>query len=310
MNDNLKRVLESLGINWVWWQWRWIRFKNRLAQVFSTESNLSRYISARQRICRCGALAGSGQIRCEVCGRSLPSATTWFLYRLFGLVLPHVAVATGALSLLILTAFGLMLAMGGFESLLDPPGELLFKMGALFSPAVVRGQWWRLLTCIFLHIGVIHLGFNMMALLSVSSFLEDEVGAARFFCVFMLSGVGGSIATAFLRTFPVLSAGASGALFGLIGFSIVYFHRLGGPHGREVKEFMTRWAIYALVFGFFVGADNFAHVGGLVSGMLLGLIMEQRLETKARREPLWRSLAAVLGIALALAAIMAARFAT
>jgi rhomboid protease GluP len=305
MNDDLKRLLESLGINWVWWQWRWIRFRDRIAHALSPDNNFFRYIRTKHKICRCGALATSHQKRCEVCGRSLPTASAWLIYRLFGLVAPRMAPATGLLSALIFVAFGLTIMQGGWESLLNPTGELLFNMGALYSPAVIAGEWWRLVTCLFLHVGIIHLGFNAMALLNISTLLEEEIGSARYFCVYLLSGIGGSIASAFLRPYPVVSAGASGALFGLIGFSIVYFHRLRSARGREVREFMARWAIYGFVFGLFIGADNLAHLGGLLAGMALGALTEQRRDSRMKREPIWRILTALLGLALVLAFVMA-----
>ncbi|MBN2369308.1 MAG: rhomboid family intramembrane serine protease, partial [Vicinamibacteria bacterium] len=211
MNDDLKRLLESLGVNWVWWQWRWIRFKERVARVFSSEGGFYRRLSTKQKICRCGSLAASHQNRCEVCGRSLPSASAVFIYRLFGLIAPRIAPATVLLSALIFGAFGLTIMRGGWESLLNPTGKALFEMGALYSPAVIGGQWWRLVTYMFLHIGVIHLVFNTMVLLNISTFLEEEIGSSRYFCVYLLSGIGGGLATAFLRSSPVLSAGASGA---------------------------------------------------------------------------------------------------
>ncbi|MBN2371173.1 MAG: rhomboid family intramembrane serine protease, partial [Vicinamibacteria bacterium] len=127
---------------------------------------------------------------------------------------------------------------------------------------------------------------------------------------YLLSGIGGGLATAFLRSSPVLSAGASGALFGLIGFSIVYSHRLRSTRGREIKEFMVRWAIYGFVFGLLIGADNLAHLGGLVFGMALGALMEQRLDARMRREPIWKILMALLGMTLVSAFVLAAVHAT
>jgi rhomboid protease GluP len=306
MNDDLKRFLESLGINWVWWQWRWIRFKNRISRAFSLENNFFLRLRTKHKICRCGALAAGHQKKCEACERSLPSTFAWFVYRLFGLIAPRIAPATGLLSALIFIVFGLTIMRGGWDSLLHPKGELLFDMGALYSPAIFAGQWWRLVTCMFLHIGIIHFGFNVMVLLNISTFLEEEIGSVRYFGVYLLSGIGGSLATAFLRPYPVLSAGASGALFGLIGFSIAYFHRLRSARGREVKEFMVRWAIYGFVFGLLIGADNLAHLGGLVFGMALGAMMEQRRDARTRREPFWRILAALLGLMLATAFVLAA----
>jgi rhomboid protease GluP len=298
MSEFLKKLAKSLGISYVWWHWRWLNFKKRWAQFFSTDKNVIRHLKSTQKICRkCGALAGAHDRRCPVCGARLPSAAGNFLYKVFGLVTPGVSPVTLALSTLIAVNFLAMVVASHGASLFSPRIESLIRAGALDSYLVAAGQWWRLLTCIFVHIGLIHVLFNMFALLSVSRFLEEELGPARYLSLFLLSGLGGSIATDFLRV-RVLSAGASGAIFGLIGFSILYFRRQGSARGRDIQGFMIRWGIYAFVFGLIFGADNLAHLGGLATGLVLGAVMETREDEKQRRAPLWRFIAAALGIAL------------
>ena len=307
MSGTIKKICEALGISWVWWQWRWMNFKSRLSSTFSMDNNVFRRLRTTQKVCRCGALAASGDRRCHVCGNTLPSAVTYFFYRVFGLVVPGVLPGTALFTTIILADFAVLIFKSGLPGLLSPGSLVLVRMGALFGPFVAHGEWWRLFTCVFLHIGIIHLAFNMMALLSVSNFLEEEIGFHRYVAVYLLSGLGGSLASYYLRSYPVVAAGASGALFGLIGFAIGYFHRLGGPRGKEIKSFMMRWAVYGFIYGLLLHADNLAHAGGFVTGLAIGYLMEQREDQKRKWAPFWRLAAIALSSILALSFVLLIR---
>jgi rhomboid protease GluP len=124
--------------------------------------------------------------------------------------------------------------------------------------------------------------------------------------LFLLSGLGGSAASYLLHA-RVVSAGASGAIFGLIGFAVAYFRREGSARGRDIRAFMVRWALYAFVFGLLVRADNFAHAGGFGAGFLLGSVMEVRQDERLRRSGLWKAVAVALGLALAASFVLLAR---
>jgi rhomboid protease GluP len=307
MSDFWKKLSKSLGLSYTWWQWRWMNFKKRLAGFFSTDRNVVRHLKSGQKICRnCGALAAAGDRRCSVCGARLPSAAGNFLYKVFGLIMPGVAPATAVITTVIGLNFLAQVVSSRGAALLSPSVESLVGSGALVSQLVAAGQWWRLLTCVFVHIGIIHFLFNMYALLSVSSFLEEELGAIRYLALFLLTGLGGSIASYLLHV-RVISAGASGAIFGLIGFSISYFRRQGSARGRDIRAFMIRWALYAFIFGLFVRADNYAHAGGFAAGFLLGSIMEFREDEKRRRAPMWKAVAYLLSAVLALGFILLVR---
>ena len=298
MSEFLKRVSKALGLSYTWWHWRWLNFKERWAGYFSRDSNTARFLRSSRKICRrCGTLAGPDERRCSVCGARLPSAAGNFFYKVFGLIMPGVSPATAILTALIVGNFILEVAGSGGTALLAPQGKALLRAGALFSPLVAEGQWWRLLTCVFVHIGLIHILFNVYAFLSVSSFLEAEIGSARFLSLFLLTGLGGSAASCLLHP-NVISAGASGAIFGLIGFAIPYFGRLRSARGRDVRSFMVRWAVYAFIFGYLVRADKVAHAGGFVMGFVLGSLMETREDVKLRRDTVWKLVAAGLALTL------------
>jgi len=158
--------------------------------------------------------------------------------------------------------------------LLGPSSATLVKMGALDVPKVVHGrQGWRLITCMWLHAGVVHLLINMLCLVIIGIRLEQEFGFVRIGLVYLISGFGGSLMSALFIQSNV-SVGASGALFGLIG--------------SMLSELITNWSLYAnkvaalvtlvlvivvnLALGLLPRVDNFAHIGGLISGFLLGFV--------------------------------------
>ncbi len=298
MSDFMKKLSKSLGINYTWWQWRWMNFKQRWAGYFSTDRNVVRHLRSGHKICRnCGALNAPGERLCRVCGARLPSATANFLYKVFGLVAPGVLPVTASLVAVIVLDFLLQVLTSGGRALLAPDAATLIRSGALSSGLVAAGQYWRLMTAIFVHAGLIHLAFNLIALTTVSTSLEEELGGARYLSIFLLTGLAGSVASYALH-FRVRSVGASGAIFGLIGFAIPYFGRQRTLQARDVQRLMIRWAIYAFVFGLIFGADNYAHAGGFVAGLLLGAVMEFRVDERRRRDPLWKALAWILGLAV------------
>lgn len=150
--------------------------------------------------------------------------------------------------------------------------EVLVRMGAKVTPLIATGEYWRLLTSMFLHIGLMHLAFNAYALVILGTELERLYGPGRFLAIYLLSGLFGSLASyAFSYN---LAAGASGAIFGLIGalaaFFLVHRERLGA-YGRTRLANIAFLVAVNLFFGFTqTGIDNLAHIGGLLSGLALG----------------------------------------
>lgn len=148
----------------------------------------------------------------------------------------------------------------------------LVAFGALSRPEVFAGQWWRLESATWLHGGLNHLVSNAIALYIFGMICEHAFGRGQYFVLYVVSGVGGSILSLLISEGP--SVGASGAIFGLQGAAIVLFRRHRERilmRDRRVGVVLLGWALYSIVTGWtspFV--DNGAHIGGVVTGALMG----------------------------------------
>lgn len=158
--------------------------------------------------------------------------------------------------------------------------RVLVLFGAKVNEFVAAGQVWRLFTAMFLHIGVIHLLFNLYALFSLGPLVESYFGHARFAAIYLIGGLFGSLASYAFS--PAISAGASGAIFALAGCLIVYFYKYRenfGARGRSILYNMLVVIGINLVFGLSQpGIDNWGHMGGLAGGILVtaGLLPRYR----------------------------------
>jgi rhomboid protease GluP len=153
--------------------------------------------------------------------------------------------------------------------------RVLINLGANYAPRVSAGEYWRLFTANFLHIGFLHVALNSYALYVLGQETEAIYGSARFLVIFLLAGLSGAIAS-FTLTYG-LSAGASTGIFGLIGTLIAFFVRnrkVLGSLGRTRLNNLLLIAAINVFYGLSVPAiDNWGHVGGLVAGLLLGWLL-------------------------------------
>jgi membrane associated rhomboid family serine protease len=164
----------------------------------------------------------------------------------------------------------LWLAMLPFGGSSDP--NVLIRFGIKVNSLIVQGQYWRFVTPIFLHIGILHLAFNTYALYVIGPQIEHFFGSARFLVIYLLSGISG-VLLSFVFS-PRASAGASGAIFGLIGTEVVFFYHYRNAFGRRGRQQLYNLLIvvgYNIVFTFAVpNIDVWGHVGGLLAGSILG----------------------------------------
>ncbi len=188
---------------------------------------------------------------------------------------------------------GMLLA--GVQMLSNPSGEDLVRFGANYGPYTVSGQWWRLLTCVFLHGGLLHIAFNMWCLWDLGRLAESIYGHLMFAAVYLITGVASSLASIFPNPIT-LSVGASGAIFGIAGALIAAFYLGEFSLPRAAMSGMLRSVMLFVGYNLFFGAivartDNAAHVGGLLMGLIMGALIAK---LAPQRDAVGRRVAIVL----------------
>lgn len=178
----------------------------------------------------------------------------------------------------------------------------LIKFGAKYNPAILDGEWWRFFTPIFLHIGFLHLFMNTAALYYLGLAVERIYGSFRFLFIYLIAGIAGVVASFAFTT--NISAGASGAIFGLFGgllyFGVVHRSLFFRTMGSNVLGLIA----INLVFGFVVPiVDNSAHIGGLIGGFLASAFVHL-----PKHKPLIRQLMAFLILVIMIGSVLAYGF--
>lgn len=157
--------------------------------------------------------------------------------------------------------------------ILMPESQSLLNWGANFRPLTLGGQWWRLFTACFLHIGILHLLLNMYALLYIGLLLEPYLGKTRFLAAYLISGIAASMASLWWHDLTI-SAGASGAIFGLYGvfLALLTTNLLDKSVRKVLLTSIVVFVGYNILNGLKPnsGIDNAAHIGGLLSGLVIG----------------------------------------
>ena len=288
-------ALAALGLLRGGSPWYRARVRRKLERASWRAENFSRAVGARHRMCRnCGALIPAKESACPRCGASMRGVPRGGAGRLLRGILPAFGSVSATLLGVIATVYlASAVASPAPGSLLAPSGEILAKLGAMnLHWLVIGGQWWRVVNPIFLHGGLLHVGFNAYVLSVIGPLIEAEIGRRKFLVLFIGTGIASFLGSALASIFiPRWSVGASGALFGLIGFGIVAGFRR--PRGllRQAAPQLVMWAAINFIIGFGLGfVDNAAHLGGLAAGALAGLwitgpgvrgVLEDRLWTLA-----------------------------
>jgi rhomboid protease GluP len=158
--------------------------------------------------------------------------------------------------------------------------NILTELGAKVNQLILQGEYWRFFTPMFLHAGILHIGFNGYFLYVIGPQVERSYGTWRFLAVYLIAGFAGSIASFALTSAP--SVGASGALFGLIGALLPFFYRnrqvLSGTQRRITS--IVQVIVINLLIGLSPGIDNWAHLGGLLGGLAAAWFMTPRYTLK------------------------------
>lgn len=206
--------------------------------------------------------------------------------------------------------FAVMSVLG--VSMLGGHAEEYLRFGANFAPLTTSGEWWRLATCLFIHAGILHLALNMWALWDSGRLVERLFGSGWFAALYLFAGVCGSCAS-MLWNQHVISAGASGAVFGVFGALLAYMtvERGSIPPAtlNRLRVSSSTFVVYSLFYGFLQsGIDNAAHLGGLAGGFVMGLALARPLNEVSRHAGNARR--AVLASLLAIVALPTAALLT
>jgi membrane associated rhomboid family serine protease len=272
------------------WQWKIDRLRERISGFFGGNQ-----ANARPRMCpACGTLVGTTATKCHVCGANVRFGMA-AMSRSIGNILPANAPVTYAIVSLCCLMYGIsMLLTIRMGSPLMPEGggfSAIFGIGSVDEHALILlgnsvplpyliAEPWRLVTAIFLHASLLHIGFNMWVLMDIGPMVEEIYGSARYFFLFVLTGAIGYVASSAVGHFSV---GASGGLLGLMGllFSVTSQH--ADAMSQMIRRNLITWLIYIAIMGFmFTGTDNWAHGGGFVAGFLLGRILPDRQPSGAQ----------------------------
>ena len=272
------------------WQRRLERWKSAMRGIFGGSGGGQQ--GPRPQICpACGSLVGINATRCHICGTNLRFSLAAFSKRFSGVFGEHVAPVTTALLIANFVMLGISWLSyaaigkgGGLTILWGLTGEPQYRLGASWGPPIFIGhEWWRLVTAQFLHGGLIHIGFNMMALMQIGPAVEEVYGSARYLFLYIVTGALGYVASSATGHF---SLGASAGLLGLVGLMLAITTKRGGAQMRELRSRLISAIVILFVLGFtgFMAMDNWAHGGGLAAGFGLGkLFDDQQPRTASER---------------------------
>lgn len=287
-------------------RWKIEQFQRKLSAIFGGQK-----AAPRPKICpACGSLVGTTATRCHQCGASLTFSLA-AASKSLGRMMPDVSPATyGILTVCCAVYVATLIVTVRTSGFAMPSGGLMgiFNLGAINSRVLVAAgaslplaynvaQPWRFLTAVFLHGSILHIGFNMWVLMDIGPVVEEMYGSARYFFIFVVTGIGGYVLSSFIGKFSI---GASGALLGLIGLLLAMSMGRKTAGMQMLRGQMIRWLIYILVFGLLMrGIDNWAHAGGLIAGFVLGKLMASRPPVSAEERKRAYAMGWAAGLAVA-----------
>jgi len=221
----------------------------------------------------CGKLVSANAKECMYCGRKNPGLWGFgpvlqkYLGDSFGIV-SSVTLACVALYVISLLIDPMAIFKSrGFFDLLAPSIRALDELGATGAYAFSHGRWWTIITAIYLHGSILHILFNILWLRQLGVMVENLFGSARAFLIFTISGAFGFL---FSNLFGIMiTIGASGSIFGLLGALVYYGRTRGGYFGAAIYRQVGSWAVILFLLGFMMPAvNNIAHAGGFVGGYI------------------------------------------
>ena len=160
-------------------------------------------------------------------------------------------------------------------SILNSDTNVLVLLGAKVNDLINQGQYYRLVTCMFLHGGIVHVAVNMYSLYAIGPMVESVYGKIKYLAIYFISGICASLFSYVFST--SISIGASGAIFGLLGAVLIFAITSKGKTGSAfIKSILSVIFINIFIGATMPGIDNFAHLGGLFGGMLVAFLVNYR----------------------------------
>ena len=275
--------------------WKLNRLVRQLEEQWDSFRNLWRGSQSATRMCpNCRALIDRKARVCPLCKAAL-GYRAGGVGKLLQNVLPNFMPVSFALLTVNFVVFLVIFAAERDLSAQDlrrlvwgVSSPSLARWGADVGALVSAGQWWRLVSAVFIHIGIIHLAFNSYALIFIGPLLEELLGKERFLLLYIFTGAFGFLVSNWYYGPWLTTAGASGAVFGLIGAGIVFSKRWS-QWGSMLGQQLIHWAIYGFGYGLVIGANNAAHFGGFVAGVAFAYLLpnRQRVKESAAGSFLW-----------------------
>lgn len=281
--DRLAGLAGWLGFNPVRVRWRLQRWRQAARDRKARAGQKVEQIRYRHKTCPgCGRVNDAADDVCAGCGARLGGRVWQVLFRV-GLAIPEALSVSSLLGLAMVAVYARMVLFeGGPDSLFSFRAQTLFHFGGHWPEAVWAGEWWRLGTSILLHLGLWHLGFNLFALSQIGPAIEELIGRGRMLLLFLLTGVLANLGSEAWGLHGV-AIGASGAIMGLCGLAAGWGQRDGTSIGQSIRNRMLKWALYTVLFGVFIGADNAAHVCGFLTGAAIGFAVRPDYLRRSRR---------------------------
>ncbi len=164
------------------------------------------------------------------------------------------------------------------ENIFDIDIRVLVYLGAKLNLLIDAGQYYRLITCTFLHGGLMHIALNMYALYAIGPLIESTYGKLKFALIYFVSGITSSFFS--YKFSNGVSIGASGAIFGLLGAALVLSIKMRKVIGEEFKRNIISVILVNVIIGLSISnIDNFGHLGGLIGGVLVSMLLFKREDT-------------------------------
>ena len=223
---------------------------------------------------RCRRLIGSEESVCSWCGTARSAAWWQFINWTRGTMEGEWLITSIISANILFFVISLMVSLstGGLGSFLSPGQTSLLLLGATGTyPIDHFGRYWTLISANYLHGGILHIIFNLMALKQIAPLTSNEYGPCRTFTIYTLGGVFGYVVS-YLAGVP-FTIGASAAVCSLIGALLFYGKNRGGAYGSSVYREVSGWVIGLFIFGLiFPGINNWGHGGGIIGGIIVGAL--------------------------------------